>query len=275
MHKLLSANFSRLWKDKIFWLGTVFMFGYGIFAVCIKYSDIVRYNIHSCFDDALMIYVPFIGFLSAIFSSLFLGTEYSDGTIRNKIAVGHLRTSIYLSSWITSITAAILMASSFLLPYCILGLFLLEASVTPARQIILCILISIVTISAYISLFHMLSMLITKKSTSAVICLLFFIALLMLAMMINARLDAPEFLPSYGLSINGVEQLSTEPNPKYLQPVARKVYQFFFDLLPTGQSIQLSMFHVVHPVLMTLYSVVISAAATVFGIFAFKKKNLK
>ena len=67
MRKLLSANFSRLWKDKIFWLGTLFMFGLGIFVVCAMYSDMTRYNIPVLFNDCLLVYLQFIGCCTAVF----------------------------------------------------------------------------------------------------------------------------------------------------------------------------------------------------------------
>lgn len=275
MSKLLRADFSRLWKEKIFWVGIFFMFGLGIFIVCTKYSDIVRYNERELLDDTLLAYILMIGCCSAVFCSMFSGTEYSDGTIRNKLIVGHLRSSIYLSNWMTNLAAALMMVIAFLLSYCTLGSFLLEAPNAPLGKIFFYLFISVFAVIAYASIFNLIAMLITKKSASAVLCLLVFFGLLMLAMIIRARLDAPEFISEYSLTLNGIEQSDPYPNPKYLQPAARKIYQFFLDVLPTGQGIQLSMFDVVHPYLMMLYSAVISAVTTVLGIFTLGKKNLK
>lgn len=276
MRKLLSAGFSRLWRDKTFWLGTLFMFGLGIFVIYTKYSDIIRYNEHALLDDALLAYIQFIGCCSAVFCSMFSGTEYSDGTVRNKLIVGHLRSTIYLSNWLTNIAATMIMAIAFLFSYCTLGSFLLEAPNTPLEKILFYILISFFIIIAYASIFNMFSMLIDRKAASAVLCLLTFFGLLILALVIRVKLDAPEFISGYSLTANGVlEQTAPEPNPKYLQPAARKVYQFFLDALPTGQSIQLSTFEVLHPYLVMTYATVISVITTVFGVFAFQKKNLK
>lgn len=275
MTKLLRANFSRLWRDKAFWLGTLCMFALGIFAVYTKYSDIVRYGEHELLDDAILVYVAYIGCLAAAFCSLFLGTEYSDGTIRNKLIVGHLRSSIYLSNWLTNIAAVMIMAAAYLFSYCTLGSFLLEAPAAPLKIILFYILVSLFTILAYASIFHMLSMLISRKASAAVCCLMVFWGLLIVAMVVRAKLEAPEFVSGYSLTMNGLEQMAPEPNPKYLQPAARKMYQIFLDILPTGQSIQLSSFEVPHPYLLMVYAAIISVAATVGGIFAFKKKNLK
>ncbi|MGY3662454.1 MAG: hypothetical protein ACXAHE_00930 [Roseburia sp. 1XD42-69] len=39
---------------------------------------------------------------------MFLGTDYSDGTIRNKLTVGHTRTNIYLANLIVTFAAGLL-----------------------------------------------------------------------------------------------------------------------------------------------------------------------
>lgn len=275
MRKLLSADLARLRKARIFWLGILFMFGLGIFAVCTKYSDAIRFGEHERLDDALLVYVPFIGCCAAAFCSIFFGTEYSDGTIRNKLIVGHTREAIYYAGWIAGVLAAVLMALAYLLAYGVLGSFLLEAPQIPVKMLFLYMGISIFTIIAYVSMFHMLSMLITRKSTAAVVCLLVFFGMLILAMVIKSKLDAPEFLSAYIMGVEGTEQTAPEPNPKYLQPAVRKVYQFFLDVLPTGQSIQLSAFEVLHPLWLVIYSAVVSAAATLIGMVAFRKKNLQ
>lgn len=275
MSKLLSANFSRIRKDKVFWFVMLFMFGLGVFSVCTKYSDIIRYNEHEFLDDALFVYVTFAGGCTAVFCSMFFGTEYSDGTIRNKLIVGHLRSSIYAANWVTSIVTSIIMGFAFVLSYSVLGSFLLESPQASIEEILFNMFISLFTVITYASIFNAISMLSTKKSTSAILCLLVFFGLLFCTMIIKAKLDAPEFVPGYEMTINGVEQVSSEPNPKFLQPMARKIYQFFFDLLPTGQSIQISAFDVMHPVLMMIYSVVVSVITTMVGAMCFSKKNLK
>jgi len=275
MSKLLSANASRLLKDKVFWAGILFMSGLGLLVVCMDYFNSIRYDMYTLLDDDILDYVVFSGGCAAVFCSMFIGTDYSDGTIRNKLMVGHPRPSIYLSNWLTGMAAAVVMSAAFLAAYCVPGVFLLEKPAAPAGRILFYILISLFTVTAYASVFTMLSMLITRKSTAAVVCLLVFLGLLMLAAVIKEKLDAPEFISGYELTVNGLEQTDPEPNPKYLQPAARKVYQFFLDVLPAGQCIQLVALEVLHPYLLMLYSAVVSVLTTVFGIFVFQKKNLK
>lgn len=275
MRKLLSAHCSRLVKNKVFWMELLVMFGMGIYSFLMLYLDNVRYGEHHKLDDVLFNYAVFIGLCTPVFCSLFSGTEYSDGTIRNKLIVGHTRSSVYCAGWLVSLFASGFAALAFVLPYTVLGFALLEAPKASMGTIFFMALLSLFVVIAYVSVFHMMSMLITKKSTSAVICLLVLIVMFVLAVMIKGKLDAPEFVQNYSMTMDGIELMSPEPNPKYLQPGARRVYQFFLEVLPSGQSIQIASMDVIHPYLLMLYSAITSAAATFFGVFFFKKKNLK
>ena len=95
MTKVLSANFMRLKKDKVFWIGLVFMFAAGIFFPVMRYMDMKQTGTINPIDNAFLGCVLFIGIIMAVFCSLFIGTEYSDGTIRNKVIVGQNRNAIY------------------------------------------------------------------------------------------------------------------------------------------------------------------------------------
>lgn len=82
MSKLLKAGFFRLKKDTIFW---VFIF----FSVGI--AGITLYRFYDAnlpkLDKLINEYIWYIGLFIAIFVSIFVGKEYSEGIIRNKIIV--------------------------------------------------------------------------------------------------------------------------------------------------------------------------------------------
>lgn len=275
MRKLLSANIFRLFKSKVFWAMTLAMSGMGLYCFFMVYIDNVRYQENHLFDDVLMNYTVFIGLAIPIFTSLFFGTEYSDGAIRNKLAVGHTRASIYCSGWLTGMIAAAFMVLAYLLAFSVPGAFLLGAPRASAGKILLMMLLSFFVMMEYVSIFHMLSMLLAKRSVSAVLGLLSVLVLFALAIAIKGRLDAPELVSEYALTVNGIEMLEPEPNPRYLQPGARMAHQFFYDLLPSGQSMQIASFDVAHPYLLALYSALTSALAAMFGCVMFRKKDLK
>ena len=125
MSKLLASNFSRLKKNKVFWVECICMVLFGLYLVGRKYLERLKYQEESVLDNGFFAYVLVIGFAMAAFGSLFLGTEYSDGTIRNKLIVGHTRMRIYLANLIVSLAAGGLMCLCFIIPAAALGILLL------------------------------------------------------------------------------------------------------------------------------------------------------
>ena len=95
MSRLLNAGFSRLKKSKCFRGFMIFMFLFGGYIKIAEFYNQEKYNTSIPLDSGLFVYVTVIGILLAAFISLFIGTEYNDGTIRNKLVIGHTRSAIY------------------------------------------------------------------------------------------------------------------------------------------------------------------------------------
>ena len=103
MSKLLSANFTRMKKAKVFWVCLIFMIGFGLFLIISRYVQFKRFDMmdSAYIEGSLLSYTVVMGIVFAVFTSLFIGTEYNDGTIRNKLIVGHTRVNVYLANLIT------------------------------------------------------------------------------------------------------------------------------------------------------------------------------
>lgn len=125
MSKLLSANFIRLRKDKFFWIGMIFMLAAGISFPVMRYMDMRQTQTINNIDNGFFGCALFIGIVMAVFCSLFIGTEYSDGTIRNKVIIGQKRVSIYLANFIICSIVSIVMCAMFFIPYLCIGIPLL------------------------------------------------------------------------------------------------------------------------------------------------------
>lgn len=78
MYKLLKADFYRLKKDIMFWLFVFLSIGIAIFIL--EFSNL-------SIERLMNQYLTFIGLLISIFISIFVGKEYSDGILRNKVIV--------------------------------------------------------------------------------------------------------------------------------------------------------------------------------------------
>ena len=93
MSNLLSANMARLNGNKAFWSGFLLLTVMGAVERIGVYADADSSHL----DEAFWIGALLIGFVLSVFVSLFVGTEYSDGTIRNKVISGHILREIQTS----------------------------------------------------------------------------------------------------------------------------------------------------------------------------------
>lgn len=97
MRKLLRANLFRLRRSRAFWLCTA-----AAFVLSALYLLRVDTERSQTLDQQIMQMFPFLPILHAAFVSLFLGLEYQDGTLRNKLIVGHSHGQVYSSCLLTS-----------------------------------------------------------------------------------------------------------------------------------------------------------------------------
>ena len=278
MSKLLRADFSRLFKNKIFWLGVLFMAGFAAFLLFTNWDYIHRnpdFLLSS--DDFVFAGANYAGIVIAIVIGIFVGTDYSNGTIRNKIIIGHSKTAVYLSNLIVCSTAAVIMHLAFIAV--IIGcsaLGIIGEIVTPAGTMAWVILTSVFAISA---MMLFISMIIPKKSAGVVTAMVLSIFMIVIANSVDYRLSAPEYIMPYHVSFmsdDGTEQEVEQPtveNPKYLAGIKREVCQFFHDTLPADQIMQIN--NAACRADFIPRSCAVIAVTTGAGILIFRKKDLK
>lgn len=280
MRKLLSANFSRLWKSKVFWVLEGFCFGFGILAyilVAINTRNLgqrwLEYEAHVYF------YLPilFIAAIIAIFACFFIGNDYSDGTLQNKLVVGHSRVNIYFSFFLTVCVASVLFLLAHVLAMLIVGLPLSGAAVLthvelqPWR-----IMNLLLTAIAYAVIFTLLSMLDSNMARNVVVSLLLAGVLIFAGIYFYGKVSEPEYIQLVTPQSDGSFLLQEgSPNPEYLTGMTRIVYHWITLILPSG-SVMLSLDkHLGFDWRNPLCSVVMILLLTVVGISFFKRKNIK
>lgn len=294
MSKLLTANFMRLKKSKLFWIISAFTAVISCFGLVDAYETNKKLaDWHAGMADSAfvpttamhMLYslTPIIGLLAAIMIAIFIGTEYHDNTMRNKLICGQPRGRVYLANLLTCIFIAVLF---YLIPVVItlaVGIPLLGMPhVTPASllQLLLFGIIGLLLSAVYASLCTLIGMLVHNRSFSLLAGILLTLSLLICGSFCTSRLDEPEYYSDYVLSMrsDGSQEISTsEPikNPYYLEGNARQLVQFLYDFLPGGQAIQICNLDVAHPYLLILYSLGITGVSTLAGLAFFNKKDLK
>lgn len=280
MADLLRAGFARLWRAPIFWLGVVFMGGYGSI-VCWDVYESMLGGYADYFDgytmyDLCRYHCLMTEFLPPVFCALFLGTEYEHGVIRNKLIAGKTRPAVYLSSLVLSLAACFLMIAAYFLPVVCVGPFFTEGLGMTGGMLVLIVAGELLMAAALCGLCTLGSMLISRKAVLAVTLLLAALAGLAVGGHVESRLAEQEYFQGIMMTEEG-ELVGAEgiENPGFLTGTKREVYQFVADFLPTGQALLYNFDMVVHPWRMCLYSLLILTASTAGGLLAFRRKDLK
>lgn len=285
MTKLLRAGFARLKKDRIFWVGMILMFAVGILFPVNNFFTQLQTGMKVVLEDIFFDFALFTGFVSAAFCSLFIGTEYSDGTIRNKLVVGHNRNAIYLSNLIVCAAAGLLMNLAYIVAASAVGIPLFGLPEIGAAGMALLLLCSLFMTLGFIAIFTLIGMLIQNKALVATLSIIGALVILVFSSYVGSRLDAPEFYEGYTITGTadgivtsyGEEGQSTEkiPNPMYLEGTEREIFQFIYEFLPGGQAIQVFLVGVAHPWRLMLYALLVMALTTGCGLWFFRKKDIQ
>ncbi len=275
MSRLLSAGFTRLFKNRLFQSAIVVMFAVGCFAGYTKWSD---FNDGFTVDlaDALFCYCVFGGCAAAVLSSMFSGTEYSDGTIRNKIIAGCSRVGIYLSNLIINFVSGIMAVVAFVVPYLAVCLLTIGKSSVPIKVLMISVLLSILSLAAFSAIYNAATMLIAKKAAAAVACLLLFAGMYIFGMTTYSKIEEPEFVSGYEMNSAG-EIVETEPvpNPDYLTGARLEAYKWLMDINPGSQAIQILSMEIARPARLACCAGGLVVIFTLTGALIFNKKDLK
>lgn len=278
MTNLLRADFRRLIKNRAFYICTALLFVAGMALPLIHYFTMRDYPNALEFDIYFTEYALIAVVALAAFTALFVGADYSDGTIRNKLVAGSRRACVYLSNFAVQIVTGLVLCIVYLVPYVIIGTSLIGKFPDNGVRLIL---VSLAMTVSFASIFTLITMLSSSKARSAVICLVCAIALIAAGLIVSNALAEPEFYSTYSLDADGnvVEQNDT-PNPSYISGTKRTVLMAVNDLNPGAQAMRVFTkdgFSNIPEVGKTdaLYDLAILVLTTGAGILIFKKKDLK
>lgn len=276
MRRLLRANFSRLLKNKLFWiLISIELFMGGLFPV-LHYMDNIDEKSAWTMDSTIFIYTLFVPLMVSLLTALFIRSDYSDGTMRNKLIAGQVRKNIYAANLVVNMEAAFLLCFAFWISHVCIGTPLLGWFVSDAKKMLGYLLVTLTTVAACVAIFTLISMLCSNKAYSVAGCILIIFMLLFVGVRITAALNEPEMYDAYSYMSEGVTVQEDEtPNPNYVSGVKRQIYNFLNEFLPGGQMIKLSNMNAEHLGRYAVYDGVIFAFVTGCGILSFRRKDLK
>lgn len=274
MTNLLRASFSRLKWDKTFWVCVLTVLACSIGFMILWCLENAERGALTDLDEFYFRFSTAMGFFYAMFTCLFLSVEYGEGTIRNKLTVGHTRREVYLSNFITVFAASLCMAAAWLVGGLAGVPFLGFLTIGPAGTA-LCFVIIVGYTAAFSAIYTFIGMLNDRRSAT-VITIAVWLALLLVSSFFENTLHEPEMITQALVSTDGgIPAAMMEPNPYYISGIQRTIYEFVVDFLPTGQSSSMQNINIGHPVRMLLSSAGITAAFTFGGLKLFQRKDLK
>lgn len=251
MIKLLRGDLARLFQSKLFLLCMAGIFLLSFCAAIVMHVDPSYQNMPT---DRMMysISASMIAVLLAVIIGRFIGTEFRDGTIRNKLSVGHSRVSLYISELLTCIIA------SLMIHLVSLGVFIVaeamgltgkyELSVNHAAMEMIA---SFLAVAAMASIFCMVCMMTASIWAGSV-------SVLLLSFLLTLT-------PGYYEGAGGTLLFDAVPTYQ-LRQLNDSVLSWsfgYYESLPENLN------------LFPMYSLLIIVLTTVVGIYLFQKKDFK
>lgn len=229
MIKLLRAGFFRLKKEIMFWL-------FIIATILVAGIRILTTSHDQPLDKFLYDYIVYIGLFIAMFVSVFVGKEHSEGIIRNKIIVGHNRISIYISKLIISIVVSVFCEFIYIAIMFLIGSKIYEPLQMPISQLSIIILNAVLIIITYCSIFNLISMICSEITISVVMSVVIFVIMFVAEMIIGETANQPKYITS-SIWDNGVRTIvSQDLNPNYPGDDIVNFAKTIYLLLPQGQA---------------------------------------
>ena len=278
MRKLITANFHRFSKDRFSWcvVGIVVILSLAsVFNSAGSFEAMAARGYAMSLEDCYFNQAPLIGAFLALLISMFLGTEFSEGTIRNKLCIGHKRNEIFLSNFISCAFASIVLTAVWLLS-CTLLFGLIGPLEVEVSEFVGYIFVAMGFAVSFAALYTVIGSLSSNKAMTIIYTFAVFIILAMAASALDDRLCEPEIneIMTYN-NYGAVVMQESAPNPLYLSGTIRTVCEVALELLPTGQALLLSDVAIEYPVRAILLSVVFTTVTLLVGSRLFRRKDIK
>lgn len=277
MTNLLKANFYKMKKNKFIWIASILSVIVAIYYIRDNYNVYHDFLSYVDINSLMFNYLPVYIIVSSILISTLLGFDYSNGSIKNKIVVGHSRFKIYISNLISTYLIILPIYLIYVLIICLSGIFLFK-NLTFNFEFLLNIIILLLIILSYTSISVFITMTINNDIVSPVLNVLNSFILIIISFILLSVLSEPKYLHSdNGIYINdaGIEVIDTE-NPMYIKGSKRTIYEIIVNILPTGEAFQKSRNRDIdtNSYSILCYSLCFIIITNTSGIFLFYNKEL-
>ena len=282
MIRLLRSNLQRLVKCKVFWACLSFSIVFNLYYILTSSSGYTENYFFGGAAGATMV-CGLLGLNIAATSAILFGTDYSNGTIRNKIITGKRRSEIYFANFTTSVIIGLIFTAVFYfllfaIGFPVLGSFSDNITMLDIVLNLVCTLFIIFSYASIFTFINMLSRNLTVGIVSSIMCI---VAAIVASILLDRVLSEPPTADVFEY-IDGIHvYIGNIPNPKYIEsPSLRKFIEVVMYTSPTGQSYRLLMDGGLSSKMLNFYQYVGASASVVAitnttGYLIFRKMDLK
>ena len=257
MIQLLRADFSRLRQSVPFRLSLLGMLALSVFFMVMQATG-MDYTVP--LSRVIFLPISLFGVAMAAFVSVFVGTDFSDGFIRNKLLAAESRSSLVFSHIIVSSTACVIVYALVVAFSAGIGQFFFENNVDGA-DFFLYFMLGVGMSLVLGCLFSVLSLLCGSKTRAVVLCMGLAFVMLFLCLHTNEVLVQTQYR-------DGVL------NSRYISGVRREICSVLHDLNPCGQAAQLSAWEVWHPIRGVCLDLLLLIGLTALGCRRFQSQDI-
>lgn len=220
----------------------------------------------------------------SIFVSIFVGIEYADGTIRNKVISGHSRTNIYLSNLAISIIGALIIEIVYIIVIAVIGIPVVGNVNMNINSFAVILLDVIMIIICYTAIFNFVSIVCSNITLSTVVCLVITIIMYICTFLLQPIANSEEFYQTAVINENGEIEIQKKINPNYPGEIKKKICKLILYYIPTGQGMEILEYlgsleiikeKEMNTKLLPIYSLSVIILISGVGIYLFNKKELK
>lgn len=224
MIKLLRANFCRLRKDILFYIAVLTNT-----VLAILFANDLNNGI---INDFFLTIQPFI---YSVFIAFFVGKEYGNSTIRNKLICGHTRSVVYFSYLITCIIATLASVLPGVIIICLRNIKFISAFKLSYGFLIL--LGYLLLHCACCALFVGIGFAISSKAVCVIAVILVALLGIFLSEITVQKLEENKTLHDVVINTDGTFSFGDidKPNPKYVDGTPRKILYRVNNFLPQSQ----------------------------------------
>lgn len=268
MRNLLQANLRRMVRSRAFLIALLAWLAYTALVVLSCRDHCAagdRYTVEFLLTAGyvLLSYVPLSTLILAPLLSLYLGADYGNGTLRNKLIVGHTRTEVYLADLLACVLVSVSMDALHLLlagALCVQPILRVSGSLLrfPLGQVLAWVAVSLLARAAWAAVIKLMVTALGNRTASAISALLLVAAAALAA---TKGIGEISYLSRHLEDVGNAERMNT--------------WQMLLDVMPTGQYYQVSRLDTPNLWRMPLLSLGVIAVSTGAGLLLFRRKDLK